>query len=370
MRDIYSLTRNDFEEYFVSRGLAKYRATQLVEALYRTKVKSIEDITNINKDVKKMLSDDFTFSTLEIEKSQEASDGTTKFLYRLNDGNLIETVLMHQSYGYSVCVTSQVGCNMGCHFCASGETKKIRNLEPFEMVLQVLLIDNYLEEKGLRVSHVVVMGIGEPFDNYDNVLKFVSIINDSKGLAIGARHITISTCGLVPKIREFANYPLQVNLAISLHFATNEKRSLYMPINRKYPIEELIDACVDYYNKTNRRLTFEYILLEGINDSIEDAKNLVKLVRNLNTYVNLIPYNSTGKELSRSSIEARDAFFDYLIKNHINAIVRKEHGTDIDAACGQLRVKTMKEKEDNKESNGLNIARFGNKVNKWGIHRK
>ena len=373
MRDIYSLERQDFEEYFVGNGLQKYRATQVMEALYRAKVRSISDITNLNKDVKKMLEDDFTFSTLEIEKVQVASDETTKFLYRLTDGNLIETVLMHQSYGYSVCVTSQVGCNMGCAFCASGKTKKIRNLEPFEMVLQVLLIDNYLEEKDLRVSHVVVMGIGEPFDNYENVLKFINIINDAKGLAIGARHITISTCGLVPRIIDFASFPLQVNLAISLHFATNEKRSKYMPINRKYSIEEVISACKEYYKKTNRRLTFEYILLSGVNDSIEDAKELIKIVRHLNAYVNLIPYNSTGKELTRTSIEQGDAFFDYLIKNHINAIVRKEHGTDIDAACGQLRVKTMKEnskKEEEKEVNGLHIKRFDNKINKWGIHRK
>ena len=291
-----------------------------------------------------MLEEDFSFSTLEIEKVQAASDETTKFLYRLSDGNFIETVLMRQSYGYSVCVTSQVGCNMGCLFCASGQTKKIRNLEPFEMVLQVLNIDNYLEEKGLRVSHVVVMGIGEPFDNYENVLKFINIINDAKGLAIGARHITISTCGLVPRIYDFSEYPLQVNLAISLHFATNEKRSKYMPINRRYSIEEVIEACKEYYKKTNRRLTFEYILLSGINDTIEDAKELVKIVRNLNAYVNLIPYNPTGGALKRSSNDARDSFFDYLIKNHVNAIVRKEHGTDIDAACGQLRVKTMKEK--------------------------
>ena len=350
MRDVYSLERQDFEEYFVGKGLAKYRATQVIEALYRAKVKSISEISNLNKDVKKLLEEDFTFSALEIEKCQVASDGTTKFLYRLADGNFIETVLMRQSYGYSVCVTSQVGCNMGCAFCASGQTKKIRNLEPFEMVLQVLQIDNYLEEKGLRVSHVVVMGIGEPFDNYDNVLKFINIINDAKGLAIGARHITISTCGIVPRILDFADYPLQVNLAISLHFATDEKRSKYMPINRKYCIKEVINACIEYYRKTNRRLTFEYILLSGINDTLDDAKKLVKIVRHLNAYVNLIPYNKTSTELSRSKDDDRDIFFDYLIKNHVNAIVRKEHGTDIDAACGQLRVNTIK--ENNKKQKG------------------
>ena len=369
MRDIYSEDRNDLEEYFLGKDLAKYRATQIIEGLYRAKFKSFDDFTNLNKDVKAMLKEDFSFNTLEIEKKQEASDGTTKFLYRLSDGNFIETVLMHQSYGYSVCVTSQVGCNMGCLFCASGETKKIRNLEPFEMVLQVLLIDNYLESQDKRVSHVVVMGIGEPFDNYENVLKFINIINDAKGLAIGARHITISTCGLVSRILDFASFPLQVNLAISLHFATNEKRDKYMPINRKYKIEELIGACKEYYKKTNRRLTFEYILLDGINDSIDDAKELVKIVRHLNAYVNLIPYNKTKDNLERTKTDARDKFFEYLIQNHINAILRKEHGTDIDAACGQLRVNTMKEKEK-KEANGLHVTRFSNKINKWGIHRK
>lgn len=368
MKAIYSLERTDLENYFLNKGLPKYRATQVIEGLYRSKVQSFDEITNLKAEIKMMLKEDFDFGALKEEKVQIASDGTTKFLFRLADGNLIETVMMVQSYGYSVCVTSQVGCNMGCRFCASGETKKIRNLEPFEMVLQVLTIDNYLEKQDKRVSHVVVMGIGEPFDNFDNVLKFINIINDAKGLAIGARHITISTCGLVDRIRDFSNYPLQVNLAISLHFANNEKRSEYMPINRKYPIEEVIDACKEYYKKTNRRLTFEYILLDGVNDSIEDAKELVKLVRHLNAYVNLIPYNETGKELSRTKIEKRDQFFSYLIQNHINAIVRKEHGTDIDAACGQLRVNTIKEEE--KEANGLHITRFGNKINKWGIHRK
>lgn len=229
---------------------------------------------------------------------------------------------------------------MGCKFCASGIVKKIRNLETYEIVLQVLTIDNYLRKSDKRVSHVVIMGIGEPFDNYDNVMDFIKIINEPKGLEIGSRHITLSTCGLVPKIKEFASFPLQVNLAISLHFATNEKRSKYMPINKKYQLDELFDALEYYYQQTNRRITLEYILLKDINDSLQDARELAKYAQRLNCYINLIPYNETGV-FKRSTIEARDAFFNELNKLRVNAIIRKEHGHDIDAACGQLRVKRM-----------------------------
>lgn len=343
-KSIYNLSREALENYFLSKNLAKFRATQVFEALYRQKKSSFEEINNINKDVKKILSDDFSFDYLTEVKKEESIDGTTKFLFSLDDGSLIETVLMVHPYGYSVCVTSQVGCNMGCKFCASGQVKKIRNLTASEMVLQVLTIDNYLNERDKNVSHVVIMGIGEPFDNYDNVMDFVRIINDAKGLAIGARHITISTCGLVPKIKEFSNFPLQVNLAISLHFPNDYLRSMYMPINKKYPLDELMDAIKYYYEKTNRRITFEYILLNNINDSINHAKELVTLLKGTNAYVNLIPYNSTTSEFTRTTPERRDAFFNYLSKQGINAIVRKEHGSEIDAACGQLRVKVMNQR--------------------------
>ena len=338
---IYNLSRTALEDYFVSKNLQKFRATQVFEALYRQKKSSFEEINNINKDVKKILSDDYSFNFLKEVKKEVSSDGTTKFLFELEDENLIETVLMVHPYGYSVCVTSQVGCNMGCKFCASGQVKKIRNLTASEMVLQVLTIDNHLNQMDKNVSHVVIMGIGEPFDNYDNVMEFIKIINDAKGLSIGARHITISTCGLVPKIKEFSNFPLQVNLAISLHFPNDELRSKYMPINKKYKLDELLDAIKYYYDKTNRRVTFEYILLHNINDSISHAKELANILKGINAYVNLIPYNSTTSEFLRTTPERRDAFFDYLCKQGINAIVRKEHGSEIDAACGQLRVKTM-----------------------------
>lgn len=343
MLSIYNMSRESLEKYFLEKNLAKFRATQVFEAIYRKKNQSFQEINNINKDVKSLLENDFIFSSLQLERKEESFDGTVKFLFKLEDGNLIETVLMKHSYGASVCVTSEVGCNMGCKFCASGVVRKIRNLEPAEMVLQVLAVDNHLMQFGEKVSHVVIMGIGEPFDNYSNVLEFIKIINDAKGLEIGSRHITISTCGLVPKIIEFSDFPLQVNLAISLHFPNDELRSIYMPVNKKYNLSSLIEAVRKYYQKTNRRVTFEYILLDGINDDLKCAKELITLIKGLNAYVNLIPYNSTCHEFKRTSTEKRDQFFDYLNKNGVNAILRKEHGSDIDAACGQLRVKVLKE---------------------------
>ena len=337
MNLIYDYSKERLEEFFTSLNMPKFRATQVFEALYQKLILSFDDATNLGKQTKEVLNQNFTFKELELVKVLESPD-TVKFLFKLDDENFIETVLMYQNYGNSVCVTSEVGCNMGCKFCASGVTKKIRNLTSGEMVLQVLAVERYLERQEKRVSHVVVMGIGEPFDNYDNVIEFVKTINDAKGLAIGSRHITISTCGIVPKIKEFSEFPLQVNLAISLHFAFDEKRSKYMPINKKYNLDSLFEAIKYYYDKTGRRVTFEYILLKGINDSLEDAKKLAELVKVTNGYVNLIPYNKTMHNLERTDDKIRDAFFDYLIKAKVNAVVRKEHGTKIDAACGQLRV--------------------------------
>lgn len=343
MKSIYDLSRKTLEEFFIANNLQKFRAVQVFEAIYRKRVSSFESINNINKDVKKLLSENFSFNFLEIERKEESNDGTVKFLFKLADGNFIETVLMRHPYGNSVCVTSQVGCNMGCLFCASGKLKKVRNLTPSEMVLQVLTVDNYLKLSFDKVSHVVVMGIGEPFDNFDNLLEFLQIINDGKGLEIGSRHITVSTCGLVDKIKMFSNFNMQVNLAISLHFSNDELRSKYMPINRKYNLQSLLDAIRDYTSKQNRKVTFEYILLDGINDKVEHALELVKLISKLNAYVNLIPYNSTSNEFKRTNDKTRDKFFETLVKNKINAVMRKEHGSDINAACGQLRAKRMKE---------------------------
>lgn len=343
-KNIYNYSRTSLEQYFLSIGSEKFRATQVFEGIYRQRVKSFLSISNLKNEFKLKLEEEFQIPSLTVAKVQTSSDETKKYLFRLFDGNLIETVLMKHNYGYSVCVTTQAGCNMGCSFCASGQVKKKRDLQTAEMVLQVLEIDNYLKLENKRVSHVVIMGIGEPFDNYDNVIEFIKIINDDKALEIGSRHITLSTCGIVPKIYEFSELPLQVNLAVSLHFPNNEKRSKYMKINKKYPLEELFVALRHYYQKTNRRITFEYILLDGINDSLEDANELIELIKGMNAYVNLIPYNETGI-FRRSNEKRMRTFFDYLIKNKVNAIIRKEQGHDIDAACGQLRLKELQCKD-------------------------
>ena len=281
---------------------------------------------------------------------QESSDGTVKYLFELPDKHMIETVLMRQDYGMSVCVTTQVGCNIGCTFCASGLLKKQRDLTAGEIMAQIMLVQHYFDERDLgeRVSHIVVMGIGEPFDNYDNVTKFLRIVNDPKGMAIGARHITVSTSGIVPKIKEFADNGLQVNLAISLHAPNDELRTSIMRINRSFPLAKLMDAVDFYLEKTNRRITFEYIMLAGVNDRVHHAQELANLLKDKKklAYVNLIPYNPVSEhdQYSRSSKDDVLRFYDTLKKNGVNCVIRKEHGTDIDAACGQLRSKQMKKK--------------------------
>lgn len=340
MESIYNFTEDMLKEYWLSKGEKPFRASQIIEWLYRHQITSFDEITNMKKSLIEELKQDFTLDRLDCVANQKSKDGTRKFLFQLEDGNFIESVLMHQEYGYSVCVTSEVGCNMDCQFCASGMKKKLRNLEVKEMVLQILMVAKLSK---VRVSHVVIMGIGEPFDNYENVISFLKLINHPLGLEIGARHITVSTCGLVPKILEYANFDLQVNLAISLHAPNNKIRNQLMPINKAYPIEQLLDAIAKYIEKTNRRVTIEYILLKGINDSIACADELATVLHGLNVYVNLIPYNEVaGKPYERSKKEDMIAFFDWLKKRRINVQLRKEQGSDIDAACGQLRSKHMK----------------------------
>ena len=282
MESIYNKSFSDLEEYFESIGEKKYKASQVYEWLYGKRVESFDEFTNVKKDVVAKIKEDFSINRLVIEQVEKDVE-VHKYLFELPDGNHIEAVLMMHDYGKSLCISSQVGCNMGCKFCESGRLKKVRNLDASEMVLQVLQIEKEIND---RISHIVIMGIGEPFDNYDNVIKFVEIVNHAKGLQIGSRHITISTCGLVPKIKEFSSLPYQVNLAISLHAATNEVRNKIMPINKVYPIETLIESIKEYINKTNRRVTFEYIMLEGINDSKEDAINLCNLLKGINCYGN------------------------------------------------------------------------------------
>lgn len=347
-QSIYGLTIDQITEWLLEHGQKKFRATQVWEWLYQKRVTSFSEMTNINKDCLQLLEEHFDIETLNIQIKQESKDGTVKLLSQLQDGNLIETVLMRQKYGLSVCVTTQVGCNIGCSFCASGILRKNRDLVSFEIVEQIMKVQQHLDEagKGERVSHIVVMGIGEPFDNFDNLVNFLKIVNNPKGLAIGARHITVSTSGLAPKIYEFADLDLQVNLAISLHAPNNELRTQIMKINRAYPLEKLMPA-IDYYlEKTNRRITFEYILLNDVNDHKEEALQLAKLLKDKRhlTYVNLIPYNPVSEHIQykRSTKESILAFYDTLKKNGINCVVRQEHGTDIDAACGQLRSKQLK----------------------------
>ncbi len=340
MESIYGITFGDLEQFFIINEEKKYRASQVFEWLYKKQVKSFAEMTNLSAPVIKLLNDNFYFTKLEKALELKSIDGTVKYLYKLHDGNLIETVIMRHDYGNSVCVTSQVGCNMGCKFCASGVLKKNRNLDAGEMIAQVLQSQAYLGE---RISHVVVMGIGEPFDNYNHLMVFLENLNNYRALEIGARHITVSTCGIVPKIKAFADEELQINLAISLHAPNNKIRNQIMPINKKYPIEEVIDAIRYYMGKTNRRITIEYILLRGLNDQKEHALELSRLLKGLNVYVNLIPYNEVAEApYKRSNIHDMDIFFQTLKENKINATLRKEQGHDIDAACGQLRSQNIK----------------------------
>ena len=336
MKNIYGLSYEDLEKVFLDIGSKKFHAEQLFRWLYEKRVESYEEVTNIKKEVLDYLKKEYIINRLSIVDVQEDID-VSKYLFELDDGEHIEAVLMRHDYGNSVCISSQVGCNMGCRFCESGRRKKVRNLETYEMVLQLLMIEKILGE---RISHVVVMGIGEPFDNYDNLIKFFSIINHPKGMAIGARHITVSTCGLVPKILEFSEFPLQINLAISLHAPNNELRNEIMPINKVYPLEKLIPAIEVYLERTNRRVTFEYIMLKDINDSLECANELAKLIQNINCYVNLIPYNETNNlGYKRTNTIQIMRFYDILKKNNVNVTIRREFGGKISAACGQLRSK-------------------------------
>ena len=334
--NIYDLTKTELENYLININEKKYKATQIYEWLYQHRVKSFNEMSNLKKELIANLNSSFTMNDLKIELVQE-SKLVKKFLFKLYDNQYIEAVLMYHDYGLSVCISSEVGCNMGCKFCESGRLKKVRDLTPHEMVLQILLIEEYIKE---RISSVVIMGIGEPFDNYDNVMKFIRIINDPKGIAIGARHITVSTCGIIPKIYDLIKENIQINLAISLHAPTNEIRNKIMPVNKVYNLSELIPCLQVYISKTNRRVTIEYVMLNNVNDTLDCAKELVHLLKNMNIYVNLIPYNETNNiEFKKSSKDKILAFYDYLKKNNINVTIRKEFGLEIDAACGQLRSK-------------------------------
>jgi len=341
MESLYGKTLEDLQNLCLENGLKKFNGEQILRWLYQSQVTSIDDMTNLKLEVREKLKEKYEVYLPEVVKKQVSEDGTIKFLLKLKDGNLIETVLMRYVYGNAVCVSSQVGCNMGCSFCASGLLKKVRDLTPDEIVAEVMTVQFELNKTSERVSHIVIMGIGEPFDNYDNVMKFIYTVNEAKGLAIGARHISVSTSGLVPKIRQLANEKIQINLAISLHASNNETRNKIMKVNHAYPMEELKEALVEYCKDTNRRLTFEYILLDGINDSTENALELIKFLEGTCSYVNLIPYNSVSESGYQRSSEKNITNFYNILKNYkINATIRREFGKDIEAACGQLRAKS------------------------------
>ena len=336
MENIYNLTYEELENFLIDNNQKKYRASQIFEWLYDKRVSSYDEMTNLSKDLILLLKESFSIEKLEIV-SQEIDTDVSKFLFKLKDNEQIESVLMRHNYGLSLCISSQVGCNMSCSFCESGRRKKVRNLSAYEMVLQIMMIEELIKEK---ITHIVIMGIGEPFDNYDNLVSFIKIANYHKALNIGSRHITVSTCGIVPKIYEFSKLPYQVNLAISLHAFDDELRNFLMPINKAYPLDELIKAVKDYVKSTNRRVTFEYILLKDINDKEEHAKKLCRLVKGINCYINLIPYNENSNILyKRSKKDTIMRFYDIIKKEGINVTIRKEFGSNISAACGQLRSK-------------------------------
>ncbi|NIK79152.1 23S rRNA (adenine2503-C2)-methyltransferase [Paenibacillus castaneae] len=345
---IYGLTFDQLTAWLLEHGHRKFRASQVWDWLYKKRVSHFSEMIDVNSECIQLLEEHFIIHTMSEHLRQESEDGTIKFLFTLKDGNLIETVLMRHKFGLSVCVTTQVGCNIGCSFCASGLLAKSRDLSSGEIVEQIMKVQHHLDkaQQDERVSHVVVMGIGEPFDNYNNMVDFILVIKDQKGLDIAARHITVSTSGLAGKIYEFADSDLKVNLAVSLHAPNNELRTRIMKINRAIPIEKLMQA-IDYYlEKTNRRITVEYILLKDVNDQKEHALELAELIsdRRQLANVNLIPYNPVDEhsQYQRSDRETVRAFYDTLKKQGISCSVRLEHGTDIDAACGQLRSKQLK----------------------------
>ncbi len=340
MQNIYDYSLIELTNYFIKNNEKSYRAKQVYNWLYQQKVNSFFMMQNLKKEIIEKLETDFTMKNIKIIDKQQ-DNYVKKYLFKLFDDNYIEAVLLEQNYGLSLCVSTQVGCNMGCLFCQSAVTKKIRDLSVYEMVQQILVIE---EKENIRISHVVVMGIGEPFDNYDNVMKFLNIINDPNGLAIGARHITVSTCGLVPRIYDFIEDGGQVNLAISLHAPNDKIRNQLVPINQAYPLNELMKSIREYIRKTNRRVTFEYVMLKEINDQTEHAEELSKLLKGLNCYVNLIPYNPTENNLYQSTNKEQILkFYDIMKKNKINITIRRELGKEIMAGCGQLRAKQEEE---------------------------
>jgi len=341
--DIKSLTLKELKDEMQKLGEKTFRAKQLYEWMHVKLARDYEEMTNIPKSLIEKCREKFAYTSVkEVMVQTSAIDGTKKFLFELADGNFVESVWMKYHHGNSVCISSQVGCRMGCRFCASTLDGLERSLLPGEMLDQIYAISR---STGERVSNVVVMGTGEPLDNYDNLLQFIHMLSDENGLNISQRNITVSTCGIVENMRRLADEKLQITLALSLHGSTQEKRAELMPIARKYHIEEVVEACRYYFEQTGRRITFEYSLVGGVNDTQEDAENLCNLVGDINCHINLIPVNPI-KERDYIESEHRDIlkFQNKLEKKHINVTIRREMGRDIDGACGQLRRRVSKEK--------------------------
>lgn len=350
MINIRDLTLDEIENELLAMGEKKYRAKQIFAWLFRN-VETFEEMTDLSKDLINKLNNKFYIKNLEMADFQKSKDGTIKYLFKLNDGNAVESVMMKYKYGNTACVSNQVGCKMGCNFCTSAKIGFVRNLTPGEIISQILEIEKQSNEK---ISNVVFMGIGEPLDNYDNVMKAIRLINDPKGLNIGARHISISTCGLINNIKRLADENLQCNLCISLHSSKDEVRTSMMPINKRFSISEVMEACRYYIEKTNRRITFEYALVDGVNDSLNDALHLSKLLKGMLCHVNLIPINKIKDGVyEKSSTEKILAFRDFLNEKGIVATVRRELGSDISAACGQL----VRSARDAHEGRPLNVPK-------------
>ena len=340
---ILDLNLSDWEEYVKSKGMPKFRASQIYSWLSKG-VLDVEKMTNIPQNIRVALKEDFVVESMTVERHLVSKiDGTQKFAFRLYDGHLIETVLMRYKTGLSICISSQAGCKMGCRFCASAHAGFGRSLTRGEMLGQVLLAG---AEAGERIHSVVVMGIGEPFDNYDELIGFLRLANDEKGLNLGARHITVSTCGLVPQMLQFAEIDMQVNLSVSLHAPNDTLRKSIMPIANRYSLDELLKACREYEQKTNRRITFEYSLFDGVNDTTECARELCHVLHGIHCHINLIAANEfDGSPFHRSHLAAVRGFQELLEKNGMTVTLRREMGTDIMAACGQLR-RGIKEQEE------------------------
>ncbi len=337
MKDIKSMLPEEIEAELKAMGQPKFRAGQIFDWLTKG-VKSFDEMTNLSKDLRMKLSEQFYISNLECLKKQVSrEDGTIKYLWQLPDGNAVETVVMRYKHGNTVCISTQVGCRQGCAFCASTIGGLIRNLEPSEMLNEVLYSQM---ESGVPITGIVLMGIGEPLDNFDNVMRFLTLVNHPKGMNIGMRHISLSTCGLIEKFDKLAEHNLQLTLAVSLHAPDDETRGKIMPANRGRGVAALIDACEAYYKKTGRRITFEYAMIDGVNDTPEHAKLLAKHCRKVSAHVNLIPLNHVEEsKYGPSKPENMKAFIKILRDAGINATVRRKLGGDIDASCGQLRKK-------------------------------